>query len=210
MAGHGSGKANHTASNDDGAKTSTTGKSTTGTAASKPTQAASPGPAPGSPAAGRPPAGYRWYSVSAASSGAAAGFTIAVPDAWQATRQGLITYLASPAGNARVEINLTPFTFADPVREARLQQREAIRQGQFPGYRGRGILPGIFQGAADADWRFIWRPGTGRMSALDVLAVLDTSAGEQPYALSVSAPTLDAGPADDTFQQMLQTFRPAP
>jgi hypothetical protein len=101
-------------------------------------------------------------------------------------------------------------TFAGPVREARLQQREAIRQDQFPGYGGRGILPGTFHGAADAVWRFIWRPGTGRMSALDVLAVLDTTAGEQPYALSVSAPAPDAGPADDIFQQLLQTFQPAP
>jgi eukaryotic-like serine/threonine-protein kinase len=208
--GHGSGRVNPAASNDDGARTSTTGKSTTAPAGSKPAQAANPGPAPGSPVAGRPPAGYRWYSVSAASSGAAAGFTIAVPDAWQATRQGLITYLASPAGSPRVEINLSPFTFAGPVREARLQQREAIRQDQFPGYGGRGILPGTFHGAADAVWRFIWRPGTGRMSALDVLAVLETTAGEQPYALSVSAPAPDAGPADDVFQQLLQTFQPAP
>jgi len=109
-----------------------------------------------------------------------------------------------------VEIDLAPFTFADPVREARLQQREAIRQDQFPGYGGRGILPGTFHGAADAVWRFIWRPGTGRMSGLDVLVVLDTSTGEQSYALSVSAPGPDAGPADDTFQQILQTFQSAP
>jgi eukaryotic-like serine/threonine-protein kinase len=209
-AGHGSGKVSAAASSHHGAGTSTAGQSTTSTAGSQPTQSASPGPAPGSPAAGRPPAGYRWYSVSAASGGAAAGFTIAVPDAWQAARQGLITYLASPAGSPRVEVNLTPFTFADPVREARLQQREAIRQGQFPGYGGRGILPGTFHGAADAVWRFIWRPGTGRMSGLDVLVVLDTSTGEQPYALSVSAPRAAAGPADDTFQQMLQTFQPVP
>jgi len=211
-AGHGSGNAAPAVPNagPTGAETGTTGNPATGKAGRKPGPAGGPGPAPSSPATISPPAGYRWYSVSAASSGATAGFTIAVPDAWQATTQGLITYLASPAGNARAEINLTPFTFADPVREARLQQREAIRQDQFPGYGARGILPGTFHGAADAAWRFIWRPGTGWMSALDLLTVLATPAGEQPYAMSVSAPRPDAAAADDVFLQMLQTFQPAP
>jgi tRNA A-37 threonylcarbamoyl transferase component Bud32 len=210
-AGHGSGKAVPAVPNagTTAAGTSTTGNPATGKAGRTPGPAGSPGPAPSTPATVSPPAGYRWYSISAASSGATAGFTIAVPDSWQVTRQGLITYLASPAGSARVEINLTPFTFADPVREARLQQREAIRQDQFPGYGPRGILPGTFRGAADAAWRFTWRPGTGRMSALDILTVLDTPAGEQPYALSVSAPRPDALAADDVFLQMLQTFQPA-
>ena len=65
--------------------------------------------------------------------------------------------MTSPAARTRAEINLTPFAFADPVREARLQQRHAIRRDQFPGYVRLGIVPGTFQGAPDAVWQFSWR-----------------------------------------------------
>lgn len=78
---------------------------------------------------------------------------VAVPSGWQASRQGLITYLASLSGGMRAEISLTPFIRADPVHEARLQRRQAVRQGQYPGYAG-SIVPGTFHGAADAVWRF--------------------------------------------------------
>ena len=183
---------------------------TTGTTGGKPASATSPAPGPSSPAAGSPPAGYRWYRVSAASSGATAGFMVAVPDTWIAATRGLMTYLTSPAGSMHAKINLTPFIFADPVREARFQQTAAILQDQFPGYAGLGIKPGTFRGAADAVWRFRWRPGGGRMSAIDLLVGLDTTAGEQSYALSMSAPKPDALAAGVVFLQMLRTFQPAP
>jgi eukaryotic-like serine/threonine-protein kinase len=205
-AGHGSGTPSPGTSN---AGTTGTATGPTGTAGGKPKSAAGPGPAPSTPAPVSAPAGYRWYSVPAAS-GATAGFTIAVPDTWQATTQGLITHVTSPAGDTHVEISQTPFFFANPVREARLQQRQAIRQDLFPGYLGLGITPGIFHGAADAVWQFSWQPGDGRMPVRDVLVSLDTSAGEQPYALSVSAPRPDAPAAVDVFQQMLETFQPVP
>jgi eukaryotic-like serine/threonine-protein kinase len=174
-----------------------------------PTSARSPGPAASNPAAAGLPAGYRWYTVSGASSGATAGFTIAVPDAWQASRQGLVTYLTSPSGGTRAAVSLTPFTLPDPVREARLQRREAIRQGRYPGYAGI-IVPGTFHGAADAWRRFGYRQPVGRVAVLDLLVSLATSAGDQPYALSMSAPKPDAPAAAQVFQEMLQTFQPAP
>jgi hypothetical protein len=177
----------------------------------KPAPSATPSPSPSSSTTAGPPAGYRWYSVSAAGSGATAGFTIAVPDTWQPATQGLITYVTSPAARTRAEINLRPFAFADPVREARLQQRQAIRRDRFPGYVRLGIVPGTFQGAPDAVWQFSWRrPAGGRMSVLDLLVSLNTSAGEQSYALSISAPKPDATAAQAIFQQMLQTFKPVP
>jgi hypothetical protein len=177
------------------------------TTGASPATTASPAP---SSTAGSPPAGYRWYAVSAASSGTAAGFTIAVPDSWQATTEGLITQVNSPAGNARVEINLTPFTVASPVSEARLQQLQAIVHGAFPGYHGLGITAGTFRGAADAVWRFTWRQGIGRASTTDLLVGLETTAGEQSYALSVAAPKLNSLAADGVYLQMLRTFQPAP
>ena len=108
----------------------------------------------------------------------------------------------------RAEVNLTSFILADPVREARLQQRAAIRQGQYPGYAG-SIVPGTFRGAADALWRFGWRQDAGRVSESDLLVSLATGAGEQPYAVSMSAPRPDATAAGAIFQEMLLTFRPA-
>jgi len=189
------------------AQAAAAGPGQTGVAA--PTPASSPGPAASSPATARLPAGYRWYTVSGASSGATAGFTIAVPDAWQASTQGLVTYLTSPSGSTRAEVSLTPFTRPDPVREARLQRREAIRQGRYPGYAGI-IVPGTFRGAADAWWRFGYRQPAGRVAVLDLLVSLATSAGAQPYALSMSAPRPGAPAAAQVFQKMLQTFQPAP
>jgi len=166
-------------------------------------------PAPGS-TAGSPPAGYRWYTVSAAGSGTAAGFTIAVPGTWQASTKGLITQVSSPAGNARLEINLTSFAFANPVREARSQQLHAIVHGTFPGYRGLGITAGVFRAAPDAAWHFSWRQGIGRTSADDLLVSLTTTAGEQSYALSVAAPRLNWFAAYGVYLEMLRTFQPEP
>jgi len=168
-----------------------------------------PAPAASKPPAGPAPAGYHWYTVSAAGSGATAGFTIAVPDGWQVSRQGLVTYLDSPSGGMRAEVNLTPFAFAGPVREARLQRREALLRGQYPGYAGI-IVPGTFDGAADALWRFGYRQPAGRVVVLDLLVRLATSAGKQSYAVSMSAPKPGAPAAARVFRKLLQTFRPAP
>jgi serine/threonine protein kinase len=216
QAAPGAGPSTGTASPDT-AGTGTTGTGTAGTAPGGTATAgaggtgpasASPGPAASEPAIPAAPAGYHWYTVPAASSGATAGFTIAVPDGWLPSRHGLITYLTSPSGSMRAEINLTPFVFASPVREARRQSRQAIRQGQYPGYRG-GIVPGTFHGAADAVWRFSWRQGAGRISVIDLLVRLTTGGSQQPYALNMSAPRPDAAAARAIFEQMLPTFRPA-
>jgi len=177
------------------------------TTGASPAATASPTP---SSTPGGPPAGYRWYTVSAASSGTAAGFTVAVPDTWQASTEGLITQVSSPAGNARVEINLTPFTLPSPVGEAMLQQFQAIVQGTYPGYKGHGITAGTFRGAADAVWHFTWRQGIGRASATDLLVSLETADGEQAYALTVAAPKPNSLAAHGVYWQMLRTFQPAP
>jgi hypothetical protein len=74
----------------------------------------------------------------------------------------------------------------------------------------RIIVPGTFDGAADARWRFGYRQAAGRVVVLDLLVRLATSAGEQSYALSMSAPRPEAAAAAEFFRQLLQTFRPAP
>jgi hypothetical protein len=161
--------------------------------------------------AGTAPAGYRWYQVSAASSGTTAGFQIAVPASWTISRSGLASYLRPPEGSAHVEISLASFTYARPLREAAFLQAQAIQLGHYPGYRLIAIRPGTLRGSADAAWRFSWQGGGAtRTGVLEVLASIDTAAGTQPYTLAVSAPSDTFPAAERVFLDVMQTFRPLP
>jgi eukaryotic-like serine/threonine-protein kinase len=158
-----------------------------------------------------PPAGYAWHTVTAASLGTTAGFVIAVPEQWQARVQGQAVTLEPPAGGGGIEVSLAPFTAAQPTGQARQDQAAAILGGQYPGYRLTAIEPAEFRGRGAAAWRFTWRSGVvSRTTVLTLLVTLSTSAGAQPYALSVSAPTLYFPAARKVFNTALTTFRPLP
>jgi eukaryotic-like serine/threonine-protein kinase len=158
-----------------------------------------------------PPAGYRWHTVAAASLGTTAGFVIAAPAAWRLRTHGQNVFLDPPAGRAQIEISLSPFSYERPVRAARDQQTAALAAGKYPGYRKIAIEAAGFQGAAAASWRFSWKPsGPARTTVLTILVTLPTSAGGQPYALSVSAPSASFAVARPVFEKALSTFRPLP
>jgi eukaryotic-like serine/threonine-protein kinase len=157
---------------------------------------------------GAPPAGYRWFQVTAASSGTTAGFEIAAPATWQMTRQGAVSYLRPPSGDASIEINLAPFSYLRPLREAVLLQAQAIQQGLYPGYQRIAIRPGILLGAPDAAWRFSWQDGATRTGVLELLVTVDTAAGTQSYELAVSAPSAGFTGAQAIFRRALPTFQP--
>jgi hypothetical protein len=160
---------------------------------------------------GPPPAGYAWHTVTAASLGTTAGFVIAVPEGWQARVQGQAVALEPPAGGGGIEVSLAPFTAVQPTGQARQEQAAAIAGGQYPGYRLTAIEPAEFRGRAAAAWRFTWRSGAlSRTTVLTLLVTLPTSAGPQPYALSVSAPTLYFPAARKVFDTAVTTFRPLP
>jgi hypothetical protein len=165
------------------------------------------GAAGGSGAAGAP-AGYRWYQVSAAASGTVAGFEIAVPDTWQASQPGLDNILRSPDSGAFIEVSLAPFRYTRPLREAEFRQAQAIRRD--PGYHLTGTATGTFLGAADAVWEFSSQDAGTRVSVEELLVTVDTTAGAQPYAIAVSAPSASFGPALAVFRQALATFQPVP
>jgi hypothetical protein len=157
------------------------------------------------------PAGYRRHEVTATSSGAVAGFAIAVPASWLVTRQGLATYLRPPAGSALIEISLATFTYLRPPREAAFLQAQALEQDQYPGYRLVAMRARTFLGSPGATWRFSWdRGGTGRMDVLKVLLTVTTRAGPQPYVLTVSAPRAGFAAAAGIFRRALRTFQPLP
>jgi tRNA A-37 threonylcarbamoyl transferase component Bud32 len=157
---------------------------------------------------GAPRAGYQWFQVTAASSGSTAGFEIAAPATWQMARQGTVSYLRPPSGNASIEINLAPFTYLRPLRETSLLQAQAIQQDLYPGYQRIAIRPGILLGAPDAAWRFSWQDGETRTGVLELLVTVDTTAGTQSYELAVSAPSAEFAWAQAIFRQALPTFRP--
>jgi eukaryotic-like serine/threonine-protein kinase len=157
---------------------------------------------------GAPGAGYQWFQVTAASSGTTAGFEIAAPATWQMTRQGAVSYLRPPSGDASIEINLAPFTYLRPLWEAGLLQAQAIQQGLYPGYQRIAIRPGILLGAPDAAWRFSWQDGATRTAVLELLVTVDTAAGTQSYELAVSAPSAGFAGAQAIFRRALPTFQP--
>jgi hypothetical protein len=161
---------------------------------------------------GTPPAGFSWHTITGTSMGSTAGFLIAAPTAWTMRTAGKSVYLDPPAGRAEVEISLSPFSFARPVREARSQQATALRTGQYPGYRLGAIRPTDFMGVTAAIWRFGWKPAgqAGRTAVLSELVTLQTSAGQQPYEMSLSVPAARFQAARRTFERMLSTFQPQP
>jgi tRNA A-37 threonylcarbamoyl transferase component Bud32 len=172
-----------------------------------PSATGSPGSGGGTP----PPAGYQWFQVSAASLGTTAGFKIAVPDTWRMSRNGLVTYLDVAAGKPYIEVDVTPFAYSGPVREAYYRQAQARASHLYPLYRLIGIRSAGFRAVPEAIWGFHWQePGVGQVGVLEVLFTLTTSAGQQSYALSVSASAARFVALRVIFHQALQTFAPLP
>ena len=158
---------------------------------------------------GTPSAGYQWFQVTPASSGTAAGFKVAVPENWQLTTQGLVSYLRPRSGPAYIEISLEPFTYPGPFREVAYLQAQALRQELYPGYRLVAIRTGTLLAQPDAAWRFSWlRDGTKRVDVLQWVVSVPTSAGTQGYELAVSAPSPAFSWALTVFRRAMLTFQP--
>jgi serine/threonine protein kinase len=207
-AGHGSARGGAASSR---AASAAGGTGTAGSTGSASSGIASSGAGGAGTAGVPPPAGYEWHTVAAASLGTTAGFVIAAPDAWQLRTRGQNVFLDPPAGRAQIEISLSPFRYERPVREARDQQAAALAADEYPGYRKVAIEAADFRGTAAASWRFNWKPpGQARTAVLAILVDLPTSAGSQPYALSVSAPSASFAAAKSVFARTLSTFQALP
>ncbi len=165
----------------------------------------------GTGSGGAPPTGFRWERVSAASLGSTAGFKIAVPDAWQLNRDNLLTYLQAPPGAPYIEVDVTPFAYPGPLRQAGYLEAQAQANHMYRLYHRLAMSSASFRGAPAAIWRFRWQqPGVGPVGVLEVLGTLPTSAGPQSYALSVSAPAAQFATARMAFRTALRTFTPLP
>ena len=105
-------------------------------------------------------------TLSAATLGSTSGFTIAVPDTWKVSIRGTAAFAEAPTGGAFLQIDLTPHTYRDMLREARYLAALTLEQGKFPGYLGLGIRPANVRGARGAAWQFTWQsPALGRVRA---------------------------------------------
>jgi len=160
------------------------------------------------PATGSLPSGFTMTSQPAASN-EKAGFTIAVPPNWQKSTSGHQTYLTDPTdSNTNVLVDLTPHTYTDMLREAQYIEAQSIPR--FPGYHRVGMAATSVRGTAGAWWKFTWNKKGVQQEALDLLFVLNTSAGPQSYALYVTAPESKFDQMRPIFDEEAETFATLP
>ena len=186
--------------------------SPTGSPTTSPTPSPSPSPSQTSPTStgGTLPAGYAWKSESAQSLGTTAGFRLAAPAAWLIT-PGLQTDISPALGHARLGIDMAPFAVPAPVREARRLQASAIAHHRYRGYHLVSIMGITFHGWPAASWTFWWKPLTSpRIDVTEIIFTAQTSAGRQPYILSMAAPAAHAASASHVLRIALRTFTPLP
>jgi tRNA A-37 threonylcarbamoyl transferase component Bud32 len=161
------------------------------------------------PSTGPLPRGFRWHTVPATAAGTIAGFTVAVPDGWTVSSRGAATYFSTPDRSQYFEVDLTPHTYTNMLREARYLAALTQQQDKFPGYRGHGIRAVNVRGMKAAAWEFTWQdPVLGRVRALDLMYIKQTPGGPQSYALYLSAPDRAWSRSLGVFDEEMRTFRP--
>jgi hypothetical protein len=147
--------------------------------------------------------------VGAKKLGTVAGVKIAAPTSWTQDVSGQAVFLRPPSGSRFVEVNLSAFAFAGAVAEAKYLQAQAKLSDQYPGYTKIWIKAFDFRGYTAASWKFSWQEtGVGKVVVLEFLVTLNTKAGAQAYALSVSSPLLNFPVTVLLFKQMVKTFHP--
>jgi Protein kinase domain len=138
-----------------------------------------------------------------------AGFTIAAPTSWLQSTTGNQTYLKDPSANANILIDLTPHTFPnDMVREAEYIRDQSLAKNRFPGYVQLGLAAETIRGTPGAWWKFTWVDNGVTQEAIDLLFVLQTSAGPQSYALYMTAPASMWSQMRPIFDEQAETFKP--
>jgi len=159
-------------------------------------------------ATGPLPSGFTTTSQPAGA-GETAGFSIAAPSSWQKSTSGHQTYLRDPADpNTNILIDLTPHTFPDMLREA--QYIEAQSTQHFPGYHRVGMAALGIRGMPGAWWKFTWNNKGVQQEALDLLFVARTPAGQQSYALYMTAPASKFDQTRPIFDEEAETFATQP
>jgi len=122
---------------------------------------------------------------------------------------GLQTYIRPVLGAARLGVDMAAFAVQAPVKEAQRLQASAIAHRRFRRYHLISILAQRFHGWPAASWTFWWKPlDRPRIDVTEVIFTAGTSAGPQPYILSMSAPATHAASASHVFRIAMRTFTP--
>jgi len=155
------------------------------------------------------PSGFTTISQPAAAN-ETAGFSLAAPTSWKESTSGYQTYLRDPAEpDTNILIDLTPHTYPnDMLREA--QYIEARSISGFPGYQRVGLAATKIRRTPGSYWKFTWVKSGVQLEALDLLFVLQTSAGPQSYALYMTAPEKDFAQMRPIFDEEAETFATVP
>ena len=160
-------------------------------------------------ATGPLPSGFTTISQPAAAN-ETAGFSLAAPTSWKGSTSGFQTYLKDSAqANTNILIDLTPHTYPnDMLKEA--QYIETRSKSGFPGYQQLGLAAINIRHTPGSYWKFTWLDGGVRLEAIDLLFVLQTSAGPQSYALYMTAPEATFAQTRPIFDEEVETFATVP
>ncbi len=181
-----------------------------------PSTSASPSPSP-TPSSTSPtstggsiPVGYAWQSVTAQAFGTTAGWRLAAPGTWLVS-PGLQSFITPVLGAARLGVDMAPYAALTPVREAKHLQAAAIIHHRYRRYHLISILAEHFDGWPAASWTFWWKPLTRpRIDVTEIIFTAGTSAGPQPYILSMSVPDAHAAYGAHVLRVAMRTFTPLP
>lgn len=131
------------------------------------------------------------------------GFSVAVPQGWQAERDGPRVYLRDPGSSAYLLVDQTDTPAADPVAD--WQQQEPAVARRLTGYERIGeIVPVNFRGWRAADWQFVF----GRDQGTRVLNRNVVTAPDKAYALYWSVPTSRWEEMLPVHEQVVGSFEP--
>jgi eukaryotic-like serine/threonine-protein kinase len=180
------------------------------------TSSASPSPTPSATSPVLPP-GWKWHKFSAGLVDAVAGFKIGMPDAWTESVSGQVAHLTQTGRDFHLSVNLAYWAYAKSLREAQYLQTQAAKAHKDD-YRILSLSSvgfkavGGYRPASAAELKYSWYDTTQGTdyTELDLLVTLPTSAGSQPYAFALWAPTGAFGPARAVLGTALPTFRPMP
>lgn len=132
------------------------------------------------------------------------GFSVAVPQGWQAERDGPRVYLRDPASSAYLLVDQTDSPAADPVAD--WQRQEPAVAERLENYERLGAIePVDFRGWEAADWEFVFGPGQGT----HVLNRNVVTAPDQAYALYWSVPSARWEELLPVHEQVVASFSPA-
>jgi hypothetical protein len=161
------------------------------------------------------PAGWVWHTFTASQLGSNAGFEIGMPSPWKQNVVGQVAHLNQPAKNFHVAVNLAPWAYPGPLKQA--EHLDAVDSATYHKFKTlvlRAIgfeAAGGYEPGKAAELKFTWmKPDVGKFTELVILVTLNTSSGAQPYTLSAWAPSTDFGAARGVFHTALHTFRPLP